>query len=131
MSIILGVLASVSEPGEEVANYAWRYGTALSQWLLVLNLALSLACFASAIEAFPSKDGFDEQSYSRKAVERYEKADVASESKSIELSTAPHAATRCTVEAVHAAATSLTERDHQALLHFCQDAGLNTTHHAM
>jgi len=131
VNIIVGILASASQPGEEVANFVWRYGTALSQWLLVLNLASSIACFASAIEAFPLRDNINGQPHSNKAAGSNEKADATLESNSTELNTTQHSATRCTIEVVTAAAASITAKDHQALLQFCLETGLNDAHHAM
>jgi hypothetical protein len=122
-------------PWADLEDAYWRVGTAVSQWLLVANLAASLGCFAAAIDAAPDGfcDDYDDgagrgSGTGAGAVCAVDLELAPTSSRSVETSAnlprAPSARERGAVAAAGVA------KDRAALQRACADAGLAAAHHA-
>lgn len=139
VNFVVGWLAdSGAAPWVQLEEVYWRYGAAASQWLLVLNLALSLGCFAAAVDAAPA--GFYSNGGDDDGAGAGNGAGVGSAAVLLELPRAwpPQSASELNaavaaleaMDAGGAAAAVGVATDRVALRRFCDDAGLSATHHA-
>jgi hypothetical protein len=134
-------------PWADLEDAYWRVGTAVSQWLLVANLAASLGCFAAAIDAAPDgfcddyDDGAGRGSGTGAGAVCAVDLELAPTSRSVDtlanLPRAPSARERDAAVAALAAmaaggavAAAGVAKDRAALQRACADAGLAAAHYA-
>lgn len=127
-------------PWADLEDAYWRVGTAVSQWLLVANLAASLGCFAAAIDAAPDGfcDDYDDGAGSGSgtgagAVCAVDLELAPTSSRSVETSARERDAAVAALAAMAAGgavAAAGVAKDRAALQRACADAGLAAAHHA-